>query len=79
MEKILKVYICIYNWVTVLYHRDWHNSVNQLHFNQKIKHQTFYFILRFQVSQSLFDERKSKKSSMNRSIDIAISLFFEKS
>lgn len=45
MEKISKVYICIYNWVTVLPCRDWHNTVNQLHFNQKIKHQTFWSIL----------------------------------
>ena len=26
----------MYNWVTLLYSRDWHNTVNQLYFNKKI-------------------------------------------
>ena len=29
--------ICVYNWVTLLYSRDWHNIVNQLYFNKKSK------------------------------------------
>ena len=27
--------ICIYDWVTLLYSRTWHNTVNQLHFSKK--------------------------------------------
>ena len=25
--------VCIYDWVNLLYNRNWHNIVNQLHFN----------------------------------------------
>jgi len=32
----IHVCICIYDWVTVLYSRNWHNTVNQLHFNKNI-------------------------------------------
>ena len=29
--------IHVYNWVTLLYSRDWHNIVNQLYINKKIE------------------------------------------
>ena len=36
MEKnIKKECLYVYNWVTLLYSRDWHNIVNQLYFNKK--------------------------------------------
>jgi len=28
-----KKYIHMYDWVTLLYNRNWHNTVNQLYFN----------------------------------------------
>jgi len=28
-------YVYVYNWVTLLYSRDWHNTVNLPHFNKK--------------------------------------------
>lgn len=31
----------MYDWVTVPYSRHWHNIVNQLYFNKKIKKRTF--------------------------------------
>ena len=34
INHIGKEYICVYNWVTFLYRRDWPNSVNQLYFNK---------------------------------------------
>ena len=38
MEKnIIKEGLYVYNWVTLLYNRDWHNIVNQLYFNKKKK------------------------------------------
>ena len=27
----------MYNWITLLYSKDWHNIVNQLHVNKRIK------------------------------------------
>ena len=33
--------ICVYNWVTLLYSRDWHNSVDQLYFNKKSKNRQY--------------------------------------
>ena len=36
MEKnIKKECMYVYNWVTLLYSRDWHSIVNQLYFNLK--------------------------------------------
>ena len=36
MEKnIKKVFLYVYNWVTLLYIRDWHNFINQLYFSFK--------------------------------------------
>ena len=37
MRKIMCTYmcVCVYNWVTLLYNRNWHNIVNQLYFNFK--------------------------------------------
>ena len=36
MEKnIKKEWVPMYNWITLLFSRDWHNIVNQLDFNQK--------------------------------------------
>ena len=36
MEKtIKKECLYVYNWVTLLYSRDWQNTVNQLYFNKK--------------------------------------------
>ena len=29
------VFVCVYDWVTLLYNRNWHNIVNQLYFNKK--------------------------------------------
>ena len=29
--------MCMYNWVTWLYSRNWHHTVNQLYFNKKKK------------------------------------------
>ena len=39
MEKNIYKREClyVYNWVTLLYSRDWHNIANQLYFNKKIK------------------------------------------
>ena len=38
MEKKKKVCVCVcvcvYNWITFLYRRNEHNTVNQLHFNK---------------------------------------------
>ena len=31
------MYICVYDWVTLLYSRNWHNTVNQLYSNNKKK------------------------------------------
>ena len=37
MEKnIKKERLYVYNWVTLLYSRDWHDIVNQLYFNKKV-------------------------------------------
>ena len=33
----------VYNWVTILYSRDWHNIVNQLYFNKKKKKKEDYY------------------------------------
>ena len=37
MEKNIKKKECLYayNWVALLYSRDWYNIVNQLYFNKK--------------------------------------------
>ena len=35
----------MYNWVTLLYSRNWHNIVNQLHFNLKKTKQQFLGLL----------------------------------
>ena len=36
MEKnIKKVFLYVYNWVTLLYIRDWHNFINQLYYSFK--------------------------------------------
>ena len=35
-----KGFIYVYNWVTLLYGRDWHHIVNQLYFNEKKKLKT---------------------------------------
>ena len=37
-EKYIHLYpyIWIYDWVTLLYSRNWHHTVNQLYFNTKI-------------------------------------------
>ena len=29
--------MCMYDWVTLLYNRNWHNIVNQLYLNKKYK------------------------------------------
>ena len=29
----MHTHICMYNWVTFMYNRNWHNIVNQLYFN----------------------------------------------
>ena len=34
----------VYNWVTLLYSRDWHNIVNQLYFNLKKKRKKMLFV-----------------------------------
>ena len=36
-EYFKKERLYVYNWVTLLYSRDWHSIVNQLYFNKKIK------------------------------------------
>ena len=28
------IYVCVYNGVTVLYSKNWHNIVNQIYFNK---------------------------------------------
>ena len=37
MEKIMKnnVYLYIFNWITFLYNRNWHNIINQLYLSKK--------------------------------------------
>ena len=35
----------VYDWVTLLYSRNWHNIVNQLYFNTKIKKISYKDIL----------------------------------
>ena len=37
MRKRMYIYICVYDCVTLLYSRNWHNFVNQLYFNKKFK------------------------------------------
>ena len=32
----------MYDWVTLLYNRNWYNTVNQLYFNKKIQISTHY-------------------------------------
>ena len=34
-RKVYSVCINIYDWVTLLYSRNWHNSVNQVYFDLK--------------------------------------------
>ena len=29
------IYMCMYDWVTLIYSRNWHNTVNQLYFDIK--------------------------------------------
>ena len=36
-DKKKNVYTYMYNWVTSPYGRNWHNTVNQLYFNKKVK------------------------------------------
>ena len=36
-DKKKNVYTYMYNWVTSLYSRNWHNTVNQLYFHKKVK------------------------------------------
>ena len=44
MEKnIKKECIYVFNWVTLLYSRNKHNTVNQLYFNKKIKSKTIKY------------------------------------
>ena len=31
------IYVCVYNGVTVLYSKNWHNIVNQIYFNKIFK------------------------------------------
>ena len=38
MEKIKKECIYVYNWVTLLYSRGWHNIINQLYIKKKMWH-----------------------------------------
>ena len=40
--------IDMYDWVTLLYRRNWHNTVNQLYFNKKRRRR-----LKFQCSHYL--------------------------
>ena len=42
-QNIKKEGIDVYNWVTILYSRDWHNIVNQLYFNKKKKKKGAYY------------------------------------
>jgi len=33
----MQIYTYVHNWITLLYTWNLHNTVNQLHFNKKIK------------------------------------------
>ena len=35
--------MCVCDWVTMLYSKDWHNSVNQLYFNKNIQKEKSIF------------------------------------
>ena len=44
MEKNLKIKMYTYNWIILLYTPNWHNTVNQLHFNfKKLSFKRKYF------------------------------------
>ena len=32
----IDLHVCVCDWVTLLYSRNWHNNVNQLYFNKKL-------------------------------------------
>ena len=53
----------MYDWVTLMYSRNWHNTVNQIYFNLKKKNEllnSIYFPQTSTLSQSL-------KQSQNKS------------
>ena len=50
---------CMYDWITLLYSRNWHNTVSQLYFNLKKRKKTFADI--FVVPMRLVMHHKSDK------------------
>ena len=57
-----RMYVYIYDWVTLLYSRNWHNTVNQLYFDKKIfkKSMNIYYVLEIKFLLILEGEDSKK-------------------
>ena len=76
MEKnVYKKHIYVYNWVTLLYSRDWPDIVNQLHFNEKIIILAFLVGISWHHGSSMMED--SKSFSMTLLMYISVYLFSE--
>ena len=55
------IYRCVCDWVTLLYNRNWHNTVNQLYFNENI-------FLKKKTARKIRGENRQNKYEENKVI-----------